>query len=174
LKKQLLRKGDKDSIKKARSMKIRPAIPHNPCINAGAIMCSSLVMPNAAEDERFDYVMDIWRDLCGYHRNSNTLRSPTFANSTYLSERASADRNFCLGYMMREEGAVPEGVNIVKALESYFMYCSIECTVHTLSVVASTFANGGTCPVTGKVWKGIIVVCCLDVFRFSDFFQLYR
>lgn len=92
------------------------------------------------------------------------MRSPTFANSTYLSERASADRNFCLGYMMREEGAFPEGVDIMKTLESYFMYCSIECTVHTLSVVAGTFANGGTCPVTGKkVFDADVVRNCLSV-----------
>ena len=58
----------------------------------------------------------------------HTLRCPTFANSTYLSERASADRNFCLAYMMREEGAFPLNTDILKTLESYFMYCSIECT----------------------------------------------
>ena len=103
-------------------------------------------------------------DLCGYNSKSNTLRSPTFANSTYLSERASADRNFCLGYMMREEGAFPEGIDIMKTLESYFMYCSIECTVHTLSVVAGTFSNGGTCPVTGKkVFDADVVRNCLSV-----------
>ena len=99
-----------------------------------------------------------------YHPDSHTLRSPTFANSTYLSEKASADRNFCLGYMMREEGAFPEGVDILTTLCAYFMYCSIECTVHTLSVVAGTFANGGTCPVTGKkVFESSVVRNCLSV-----------
>ena len=52
-------------LDEATSMKIRPAIPHNPCINAGAIMCASLVLPEASEDERFDHVMGVWRDLCG-------------------------------------------------------------------------------------------------------------
>jgi glutaminase len=150
----------------ASKINARPAIPHNPCINAGAIMCASLVLPEAKEDVRFDFVMGIWRDLCGYHPKSQTLRSPTFANSTYLSERASADRNFCLGYMMREEGAFPNGTNILKTLESYFMYCSIECSVHTLSVVAGTFANGGTCPVTGKkVFDNSVVRNCLSVMQ---------
>ena len=99
-----------------------------------------------------------------YHPDSHTLRSPTFANSTYLSEKASADRNFCLGYMMREEGAFPKGVDILTTLCAYFMFCSIECTVHTLSVVAGTFANGGTCPVTGKkVFESSVVRNCLSV-----------
>ena len=95
-------------IEEASKLKIRPAIPHNPYINAGAIMCASLVKPKDSEDVRFDYVMKVWQEMCGYHPKSRTLRSPTFANSTYLSERASADRNFCLGYMMREEGAFEE------------------------------------------------------------------
>ena len=108
--------------------------------------------------------MHVWRELCGYHPKSHTLRSPTFANSTYLSERASADRNFCLGYMMREEGAFDEGTDLRKTLESYFMFCSIECTVHTLSIVAGSLANGGTCPVTGrKVFEPHIVRNCLSV-----------
>ena len=80
-------------------------------------MCASLVHPEKSEDVRFDHVMNVWKDLCGYHPKSQTLRCPTFANSTYLSERASADRNFCLAYMMREEGAFPTGTNILKTLE---------------------------------------------------------
>jgi len=54
-------KGDAESLRLAEEMIIRPQIPHNPYINAGAIMCASLVKPKAAEDERFDYVMDIWK-----------------------------------------------------------------------------------------------------------------
>ena len=97
--KKLLKKG---LVAEAEALKIRPAVPHNPYINAGAIMCASLVHPKKSEDVRFDRVMHVWQELCGYHPKSLTLRSPTFANSTYLSERASADRNFCLGYMVRE------------------------------------------------------------------------
>ena len=37
-------------------------------------------------------------------------------------------------------------------------------TVHTLSIVAGTFANGGTCPVTGKkVFDSHVVRNCLSV-----------
>jgi len=118
-------------------------IPHNPCINAGAIMVSSLVKQEADEDARFDYVVDVWRRLAGG-------RTVGFQNSTYMGERATADRNFCLGYMMKEEHAFPEGVDLVKTLESYFMYCSLEMDAEAMAIVASTLANGGVCPVTGE------------------------
>jgi glutaminase len=68
-------------------------LPHNPMINAGAIMCCSLVHGTLSQADRFDYVMKIWESLCGNQR-------PGFANATYLSERGTADRNFCLGYGM--------------------------------------------------------------------------
>ena len=40
---------------------------------------------------------------------------------TYLSESATADRNHCLGYLMQEAGAFPEGVSLKETLEFYFM-----------------------------------------------------
>ena len=97
-KRALIQQGQVD---KANRIQVRPAIPHNPCINAGAIMCASLVLPEASADERFDHVMGVWKKLCGCNPNSKSLRTPTFATSTYLSERSTADRNFCLAYMVR-------------------------------------------------------------------------
>jgi glutaminase len=38
-------------------------IPHNPMINSGAIMCSSLIRPADMMADRFDYVADSWRRL---------------------------------------------------------------------------------------------------------------
>ncbi len=49
-----------EELERVEKMPIRPAIPHNPLINAGAIMCASLVKPEADEADRFDYVMDTW------------------------------------------------------------------------------------------------------------------
>ena len=153
-----------NAVRETKEYPIRPSIPHNPLINAGAIMCASLVKQEVDEAQRFDYVMDIWEKLCGYSRNSKTLKKPTFANSTYLSERATADRNFCLAYMMKGANAFPDDVDLVKTLESYFMYCSIECTVNTMSVIAGSLANGGTCPVTGiKVFEPEVVRNCLSL-----------
>jgi len=116
--------------------------PHNPMINAGAIMTSSLVRPDLCLADRWDFVMDTWTRLAGG-------KKPGFANSVYLSESATADRNWCLGYMMQEAKAFPEKTDLKEVLEFYFMLCSIEVDAEMMSVIAATLANGGVCPLTG-------------------------
>ena len=73
-------------------------LPHNPLINSGAIMTTSLLFKDLNISERFDKVFTYWKDL-----TCNTYLS--FNNSVYLSEKDSADRNYCLGYMMQENGS---------------------------------------------------------------------
>merc|ERR1712224_925867 len=79
-------------------------IPHNPMINSGAIMSSALIKSSETMSNRFAYVMSIWNKLtngiCG------------FSNSVYLSEKDTADRNFCLGYMMQEFHSFPKDTNL--------------------------------------------------------------
>jgi glutaminase len=116
--------------------------PHNPMINAGAIMTSALVRPDLCLADRWDFVMDTWTRLAGGKR-------PGFANSVYLSESATADRNWCLGYMMQEAKAFPENTDLKEVLEFYFMLCSIEVDAETMSTIAATLANDGVCPLTG-------------------------
>ena len=70
-------------------------LPHNPLINSGAIMCTSLIGQGMPAHDKFDLLLDRWQDLVGIER-------PTFNNSVYLSERQTADRNFALAYFMRE------------------------------------------------------------------------
>jgi len=116
-------------------------LPHNPMINAGGIMSCALIKPQLSMADRFDHVLETWQRLSGGVR-------PGFSNSTYLSERRTADRNFALGYFMRENGAFPEGTDLVDTLEFYFQCCSLEMTAESLAVVAATLANGGVCPTT--------------------------
>jgi len=133
--------------------------PHNPMINAGAIMSSSLIKlseKRALVDQgrvsgpdmrgwsgrRFDYVLGRWQALCG-----NV--APRFSTSTFLSERETADRNYALAYYMRENGAFPNGTELEDILEFYMQTCAIELNADMMSVVAATLANGGICPVTG-------------------------
>ena len=54
--------------------------PHNPMINAGAIMCSSMLRQELDLSERFDYLLEAWSSLCGNNK-------PVFNNSVYLSEK---------------------------------------------------------------------------------------
>jgi glutaminase len=132
-------------------------LPHNPMINSGAIMCCSLIQPGMDMADRFDYVADAWRRLSGGGRIG-------FNNAVYLSERQTADRNFALGYSMRESGAFPAGTDLLSTLEFYFQCCSIEIDAQALSVVAASLANGGDSPVgAGRVFATSTVQRCLSL-----------
>ncbi|MDX3386051.1 glutaminase A [Streptomyces niveiscabiei] len=131
--------------------------PHNPMINAGAIMSASLIRPQADAAGRFEHVARTWQRLAAGRRTG-------FSNSTYLSERDTADRNFALAYSMREHEAFPEGTDLQKTLEFYFQCCSIELDADMLATVAATFANGGVCPLTGdRVFSADTVRHCLSL-----------
>lgn len=131
--------------------------PHNPLINSGAIMTCSLIKNHLEPADRFDYVLSKWEQAAG----GNQLG---YANSVYLSERMTGDRNFALAYFMRENKAFPEGCNIVDVLEFYFQCCSMTITCNYLSIVAATLANGGVCPITGEqVFSAATVKSCLSM-----------
>jgi glutaminase len=131
--------------------------PHNPMINAGAIMCGALIKKGASSSDRFDYVMSKWKQLAGRMKVG-------FDNAVYLSERQTGDRNFALGYFMREKGAFPPGTELLDVLDFYFQCCSIEVTTRAMSVIAATFANGGTCPFTGEqIFRPDHVKDCLSL-----------
>lgn len=120
-------------------------LPHNPMINAGAIMACSLIKPHLEMADRFDHVLDVWNRLSGKNKTVG------FNNSVYLSERETADRNFALGYFMRENKAFPQNTNLTNTLEFYFQCCSIEMNTDALAVTAGTLANAGICPVTREL-----------------------
>lgn len=132
-------------------------LPHNPMINAGAMMSCALIDKENDIADRFDKVSKTWQALCGD-------RSVNFNNSVYLSERQTADRNFALAYFMREKKAFPKNTNLTETLEFYFQCCSIESCTSDLSVAAATLANAGSNPLTGKViFKPDTVQNCLSL-----------
>ncbi|XP_030211362.1 glutaminase kidney isoform, mitochondrial isoform X1 [Gadus morhua] len=117
--------------------------PHNPMVNAGAIVCTSLIKHGASNAEKFDYVMDFMNKLAGNEYVG-------FSNATFQSERESGDRNFAIGYYLKEKKCFPEGTDMTSILDFYFQLCSIEVTCESASVMAATLANGGFCPITGE------------------------
>lgn len=132
-------------------------LPHNPLINSGAIMTTSLIKPKEEMCDRFDFVLNFWKSLSGGLK-------PTFNNSIYLSERSTADRNFALGYFMRENNAFPEGTKLHDTLEFYFQCCAVEMNTNSLANVASTFANGGVQPKSGlKIFNSQTIKDCLSI-----------
>ena len=132
-------------------------LPHNPMINAGAMMSCSLIDRKSNTADRFDKVSKTWEALCGD-------KAVRFNNATYLSERQTADRNFALAYFMREKNAFPENTNLTETLEFYFQCCSIESCTYDLSVAAATLANAGTNPLSGKsLFTSSTVQNCLSL-----------
>lgn len=86
-------------------------------INAGAILvCAllkSLVRPEMTLAEKFDYVMDFFKKMAGNEPLS-------FNNATFLSEREAADRNYALGFYMREHKCYPDKTNLRECMDFYF------------------------------------------------------
>ena len=139
----------------------RQNLPHNPVINAGAIMVSSLIKPESEPAERFESIQDFYQELCGNVGKIN------YDNCVYLSEKQHAYRNISLGYYMLENNAFPKHVtseNLKNHLNLYFQCCSIKINTHIGAAIAGTLANDGICPVTtNKIIHTNIVRDCLSV-----------
>nr|XP_019952041.1 PREDICTED: glutaminase liver isoform, mitochondrial-like isoform X1 [Paralichthys olivaceus] len=145
--------------------------PHNPMVNAGAIVISSLIKPSSNKAEKFDYVMEFVKKMTGQEyvgfSNATTVpwqiacpppqciidvsvSTPSARSLRFQSEKETGDRNFAIGYYMKEKKCFPPGADMIDALDFYFQLCSIEVTCESGSVMAATLANGGICPITGK------------------------
>ncbi|KAG7472934.1 hypothetical protein MATL_G00114230 [Megalops atlanticus] len=117
--------------------------PHNPLVNAGAIVTSSLIKPGSNKAEKFDYMMDFLKGMAGGEYVG-------FSNATFQSEKETGDRNYAIGYYLKEKRCFPPEADMIAALDFYFQLCSIEVTCESGSVMAATLANGGICPITGE------------------------
>jgi glutaminase len=116
--------------------------PHNPMINAGAIMCAALIRPAQSVEARAELVRRFVLSAAG---------GPgcTLDEAVYRSELETAARNRSLVNMMDEHDAFPPGTDTQAALDLYFRTCALTLDCDALSVVAAMLANGGVCPVTG-------------------------
>jgi glutaminase len=139
----------------------RQKIPHNPLINAGAIMIASLIEPKKEPSKRFETVKNFYQKMTGNNGNIG------FDNSVFLSEKHHADRNISLAYYMRENKAFPENTGpseISSHLDLYFQCCSININAKMGACIAATLANGGVCPQTGaKVFNEESTRDCLSL-----------
>ena len=125
----------------------RAGKPHNPMLNGGAIMSCALtlqlVQPKTNLAEKYDFLFNSLHRMAGYEFLG-------FNNSVFLSERETADRNFAMGYFMKENKSFPANTDLQETLDLYFQSCSLEVNTETLAVMGATLANGGTCPTTGE------------------------
>jgi glutaminase len=121
----------------------KDGLPHNPMINAGAIMSCSLIKKDSSVINRFEYIMKSWARL-------TTGAMPNLNQSIYFSEKDTADRNYAICYLMREQGAFPDHVNIQGVINLYFQCCSLELNCDELSIAAATLAHTGINPLTNE------------------------
>ena len=135
----------------------KAGLPHNPMINAGAIMTSSLMRRDLATADRIEYLTGLVSALSG--------QQPCYVNNAvWHSERETADRNFALAHHMRERGAFPDNTEIRPTLDYYFSACSIEVTAESFATIGATLANAGVCPTTGeRVFAEETVKNCLSM-----------
>lgn len=175
--------GYEPSGRKFNSHVLNPdGLPHNPMINAGAIMVSSLIGADLEPSKRFELVKEFYEELSGgkgvslSRKDENTAGNTDgkteggtigFDNTVFLSERHHADRNMSLAYYMRESGAFkgePSPSDIQNCLDLYFQCCSVTINTNIGAIMAATLANGGVCPVSNKrVIDKAIVRDCLSL-----------
>jgi glutaminase len=113
--------------------------PLNPMINAGAIVTSSLIAGDSA-DEKFAVIR------AGLERFAG--RDLVVDEQVYSSEATTGDRNRALAYLTKSAGTLGSSVEV--ATTAYFRQCSTAVTARDLAIMGATLATGGVNPVTDE------------------------
>lgn len=113
--------------------------PHNPMINAGALVVCSILKPELPVADRYVHVQRVISDMAAKEYTS-------FHNAVFQSERVTAFRNFALAYLLKEKNCFPHGTSVEETVDLYLQLCAFKMTCSSASVAAATLANGGVCP----------------------------
>ncbi|MFE9277318.1 glutaminase A [Paenibacillus glucanolyticus] len=119
---------------------VRPGIPFNPMINAGAITVSSLIRGSSPE-EKSERILHFFKDLAGNDRLDYDM-------GVYRSESDTGNLNRSISFFLKENGVLSGDVEEV--LDVYFRHCSIVVDCADLARMALVLASNGTNPLTGK------------------------
>ncbi len=144
--------------------------PHNPMINAGAIMVAALTKTGEPIHRRLDHVRGMWAQMTGGP-------IPRFNAWMAQEESRTGDNNRALGYMMKAAGVLPNGEDAVDhelrdSLELYFSMCSLELNAREMATAAATFANNGICPVSQeRVFGESTVRNCLTMMQMCGLYD---
>jgi len=134
--------------------------PLNPFINAGAIVCTSLVNGNNA-NKKFRRVLDMIRIMAD---NPNI----DINYHVFQSEKLTGNTNRAIAYYLKGANIIEEDVEDV--LDAYFKLCSIEATVEDVAKMAAVIGNKGISPWSNeeivppnvcKVLMAIMMTCGL-------------
>jgi len=111
----------------------------NPLVNPGAIATTSMVKGNNA-DQIWAKIIETYSDFAG--------RTLSVNEEVYKSESDTNQRNQAIAELMYAYGRIKD--NPQRATDLYTRQCSVNVNAKDLAVMASTLANGGRNPVTGK------------------------
>ena len=149
---------------------LQGARPHNPMINAGAIMAAALIRSGTPVHRRLEHVRKFWARMTGGHM-------PRYNAWMAKEENRTGDTNRSLAYMMKSKMIFPKGEDAVDheirdALELYFSTCSLEMNCRELAIATSTLANGGVCPLTQeRVLSRHTVRNCLSLMQMCGMYD---
>jgi glutaminase len=68
-----------------------------------------------------------------------------FNNSVFLSERESADRNYALGFFMREYKCYPEKTNLRECMDFYFQVRTCDSRPTKTKYIHNFLKKKGSC-----------------------------
>ena len=114
--------------------------PHNPMVNAGALVTSDLVRGDSSA-QKFKRILALLRACAGDE-------GLEVHEETFEDEVRTADRNRAAAYLMRADRMLEGDVEELLAL--YLRQCSVQVTCTQLAVMGATLANGCVNPLTGK------------------------
>jgi len=165
-------------------------IPHNPMINAGAIMTAALMKSDDTFASRFSHVRHQWAKIIGnvYRQADGRISEellPRFNKEMARQENFTGYNNIALAYLLMETGQLPHTLHdipadpysdnpndfkfmhqqaVADALKFYFSTCALELTARDMAMAAATLANAGVCPMTQeRVLQQKTVRNCLSV-----------
>ncbi|KAI6193256.1 Glutaminase [Aphelenchoides besseyi] len=120
--------------------------PHNPMINAGALVVTAMLKRGWNMADRYEFVFNEYKALAANEYIG-------FNNSVFLSERETAARNFSLAFYLKENKCFPPDISssLRNELDFYFQLCSLETNCESLAVMGATLANGGVNPMSGEI-----------------------
>ena len=114
--------------------------PHNPMINAGALVATDLVR-GATAQRKVERLVDVMRTCAGDEGLS-------VDDATFRREMRTADRNRAMAYLMRSEGMLSGDVE--ELLSIYLRQCAVHVTCAQLARMGATLANGCVNPFTNE------------------------
>lgn len=146
---------------------LKDGIPHNPMINAGAIIIAHLIKNNRKISECIDEIDDYYKKLIGY---TDRFGEIGFDASVFHSEKEKSDRNKSLAYFMKEQGKAFTSdigdTELADILEFYYHNCAVAINSDIGSVICATIANDGICPINNeRVFDKKVIKDCQQLMK---------